>query len=359
MMRLNAIQLFTNTAIMMSILFIPLIASDFGASGTEIGIIGAVYGLSLFVSTYIFSRASDSVPPKTLLYAGLVSSAITFFLQILADDPLSLGIIRAAAGFSAGVYPAALILYVFRSKRSIGKFISYMPLGWAIGFFAAGIIAVYWQIFAISSLLFAISFFITLTLPDMEVSIKKKPEYFSSDVFYRNWKIYLAFFLRQTGANNVWIIFPLYLTSLGANELWIGMIYMINPVLQFFIIRRLDKYSNRFLINTGYFISAIAFAAFLPLTVHYQAISGMILIAISFSCLYVGSTKELIEKNEDKGTSAGLLNSMFSLSMVIGSLVGGGILEHYGFQAVITGGVLFSITGYMVLLFGFNWSGRS
>ena len=154
-MRLNVIQLFINSSIMMSNLFIPIFASELHATGTQIGIIGACYGLALFLSTYIFSRAADNYPPKMLLYIGFVSSSITFFIQMFAYDPASLAILRALAGFSAGIYPAVLLLYVYNLERSIGKFSSFMPLGWALGNLMAGVIAVYSEIFTIASLLFA------------------------------------------------------------------------------------------------------------------------------------------------------------------------------------------------------------
>ncbi|MDJ1421116.1 MAG: MFS transporter [Candidatus Methanoperedens sp.] len=350
-MRLNMIQLFTNSAVMMSNLFIPILAHEFEASGIEIGIIGAAYGGALFISTYIFSRAADLFPPKTLLYAGFLSASVTFFLQIFAYDPLSLGVVRALAGFSAGVYPAVLVLYVYNLKRSIGKFSSFMPLGWAVGNLLAGIIAVYWQIFAIASLLFASSFLVTLTLPGTEVHTRKKADYFSRDILKKNWGIYFSFFLRQIGANNVWVIFPLYLASLGADKLWIGIIYMLNPALQFLIMRRLDRYNTVRLIHAGDLISAVAFISLIPLTIYYQAIFGMVLIAFSYSCLYVGSVRLLIDTNEEKGTASGLLNSAIAFSTIIGSLLGGAILEYYGFQGVMAIGAFFAVLGYAVIRF--------
>ncbi len=350
-MRLSAIQLFINSAIMMSNLFIPIVAQQLGASKIEIGIIGAAYGASLFISTYIFSRAADAIPPKKLLYVGFMSATITFFLQIFAYDPFSLGMIRALAGFSAGIYPAVLLLYVYNLKRSIGKFSSFMPLGWAMGNLLAGIIAIYWEIFALSSLFFAIAFLITLTLPAVEVRAKRKGNYLSSDILKKNWNIYFGFFLRQIGANNVWVIFPLYLVSLGANELWVGLIYTLNPALQFFIMRRLDRYNTTSLIHAGDLFSAAAFIALIPLTIYYQAVAGMILIAFSYSCLYVGSTRRLIETNEEKGAAAGLLNSSIAFAQIIGSLIGGAILEYFGFRAVMAAGAFFAILGYAAMRF--------
>lgn len=349
-MRLNAIQLLINSSIMMSNLFIPIFASELHATGTQIGIIGACYGGALFVSTYIFSRAADSYPPKTLLLAGFLSSSITFFIQIFARDPISLAIIRALAGFSVGIYPAVLILYVYNLKQSIGKFSSFMPLGWAIGNLTAGIIAVYYQIFAVASLLFAVSFFLTLKLPSTEAVAQKKADFFSFELLKKNINIYFPFFLRQVGANGVWLIFPLYLASLDANKLWIGIIYMFNPALQFIIMRRLDKYENRFLIQTGDILSVAAFLVLMPLNIFYQAIPGLVLIAFSYSFLYVGSINELIKKNEEKGAAAGLLNSSIALASIIGSFSGGIIFEYFGFRAVLAAGAFSALIGYAVML---------
>jgi DHA1 family multidrug resistance protein-like MFS transporter len=349
-MRLNIIQLFINSSIMMSNLFIPIFASDLNASGTQIGIIGACYGTALFLSTYIFSRAADTFPPKMLLYAGFLSSSVTFFIQMFASDPVSLAIFRALAGFSAGIYPAVLILYVYNLKRNIGKFSSFMPLGWALGNLIAGVIAVYWEIFAMSSLLFAASFLITLTLPATEAGTKRKTDFFSVELLKKNWNVYFPFFLRQIGANGVWLIFPLYLASLSANKLWIGIIYMLNPGLQFFIMRRLDRYDNKFLIHAGDLLSGAAFIALIPLTIFYQAVPGLALIAFSYSFLYVGSTNELIKNNEEKGAAAGLLNSSIALTSIIGSFIGGVVLQYYGFRAVMATGAFFALLGFMVML---------
>lgn len=349
-MRLNVIQLFINSSIMMSSLFIPIFASELHATGTQIGIIGACYGLALFLSTYIFSRAADNYPPKTLLYIGFVSSSITFYIQMFAYDPTSLAILRALAGFSIGIYPAVLLLYVYNLKRSIGKFSSFMPLGWALGNLMAGVIAVYSEIFTIASLLFAASFLITLTLPATRAGTKKKTNFFSVELLKKNWYIYFPFFLRQIGANAVWLIFPLYLASLHANKFWIGIIYMLNPGLQFFIMRRLDRYDNKFLIHAGDLLSAAAFIALIPLTIFYQAVPGLALIAFSYSFLYVGSTKELINNNEEKGAAAGLLNSSIALASIIGSLIGGIVLQYSGFRGVMATGALFALIGYAVML---------
>src|SRR5659263_45187 len=201
-----------------------------------------------------------------------------------------------------------------------------------------------------STLLFALSFLITLTLPDTEAGTRKKTGFFSVELLKKNWNIYFAFFLRQIGANGVWLIFPLYLASLNANKFWIGIIYMLNPSLQFFIMRRLDRYNNRFLIHTGDLLSVAAFLVLIPITIYYQAVVGLALIAFSYAFLFLGSTNELIKNNEEKGAAAGLLNSSIALASILGSLIGGILFQMYGFKAVLACGAFFALLGYVVML---------
>jgi len=138
----------------------------------------------------------------------------------------------------------------------------------------SGASEVYRDIFALSSVFFAASFLIALTLPDIGVKARKKGDYFSIAVLKKNWDIYFGFFLRQIGANNVWVIFPLYLVSLGANKYEVAIIYAINPVLQFFIMRKLDKYDTKHLIHVGDIFSAAAFLSLIPLTILLSGCSG-------------------------------------------------------------------------------------
>jgi predicted MFS family arabinose efflux permease len=77
---------------------------------------------------------------------------------------------------------------------------------------------------------------------------------------------------------------------------------------------------------------------------------GLALIAFSYAFLFVGSTNELIKNNDEKGAAAGLLNSSIALASILGSLIGGIVLENYGFQVVLACGAFFALLGYVVML---------
>jgi len=89
----------------------------------------------------------------------------------------------------------------------------------------------------------------------------------------------------------------------------------------------------------------------IPLTIYYQAAVGQALIAISYSCLYVGSTAFLIKNNEDKGTAAGLLNSSIALASIIGSIMGRYYFSAFRIQSSDAAGAVFAVLGYAAVRF--------
>ncbi|AKB20289.1 hypothetical protein [Methanosarcina sp. WH1] len=116
------------------------------------------------------------------------------------------------------------------------------------GFLLAGMIGVRIDLlFGLSSLFYALCFLQAFRLKEIE-KLQPKVPYFSLDTLMKNSGTYFPLFLRHTGAVGVWAIFPLYLRELGAGTFWIGVIYAINPAVQFLIMRMLDPFENEKLI---------------------------------------------------------------------------------------------------------------
>lgn len=346
-MKLNTIQFLTNSSYMMSIIFIPIFAESLGATYFEIGLISAVFSAASFISSFIFGKVADIHRLRNVVILGMAVSAIAFFLQIFTYDPFSLAIIRGLAGFSVGMYPAALIAYVHYQKRSIGKFSSLGALGWMTGYMLAALIGNIIYLFALSSLFYCFALFYALRMEDIEKP-KIHVSYYSIDTFTRNIGTYLSFFARHSGAVAVWTIFPLYLTSLGASKFWIGTIYAINPAVQFLIMRRLDGFGNERLIVWSHLLSAFAFASYAIVQNYLLVIPGMIIVACSWSFLYVGSNQLLVERNIDKATAAGLLNSMIGGAGVVGALMGGLLSQIFGFETVFIGASCISLISFVI-----------
>lgn len=351
-MRLNSIQFLINTSMMMSLMFIPNLAVEMGANYTQVGIIMCINGLCLFISTYFFSKMADTRDIKKLLVIGLLLTALAYFLQIFAYDPVSLALIRGVVGICIGIYPAALIMHIYGHKRSIGKFSSFGALGWAAGFLGAGVIGDYNGIFIVSALLTLFSFFIALTIPRVEVE-RIKVDYFSLSTIKKNLAIYLSFFLRHSGAVGCWTIFPLFMKSVGADMFWTGVLYCINPLIQFIIMRRMDNRNMEMIVIVGYILSAVGFISLIPAKIYYHIIPCMILIGLSWSFLFVGSTELLLARNRDKATAAGFLNSVISLSMIFGALLGGMVSDMWGFNSMFMVAVGLSLVSILITVRSF------
>lgn len=354
-MKFNLISLLSNAAISSSALFIPMLAQDgLGASDAQIGVIVAVYGLMTFISFYLFGRASDVYNWEFFIHLGVGVSAITFFLQVLTDpsfifpflaNPWLLAVARGLAGFSIGIFPAALTAYVYESNRPLGSFSSFGALGWSVGTFVAGVVALYWGVFVWSSVCLFLAFLISLMVPNISRSRLNIP-LFPWKLMKKNWHAYIPFFMRHLGANCIWTIYPLYIQSLGANKFWVAVIYTVNTASQFIFMQFVDRFEGKVLLNAGLVFSFITFLMY-PLAQHfYQLIPMQVLLACSWSCLYVGLLLYLMEYNIEKATCTGILGSVMSLATVFGALLGGSISQFFGFRATMYTAVAFTVVGF-------------
>ncbi len=352
-MQANIIQFLSSLALSASLLFIPNLARDLGAGNTQIGIIVAVYASAIFAASYVFGRLSDMYSRKLFISVGLGVCTITFLLQTLADphfvapilaNPSLLALVRGLAGFSLGIFPAALTVYVYESAGVVGKFTSLGALGWAIGTLVAGVIAFYYGIFILSSACFLLAFLVSFTMklangPRIKVPLLPK------GLLRRNWRVYVPFLLRHTGANCIWVVYPLFIESLGGNRFWVGVIYTVNTAAQFVVMRFLDRFNEKALMNAGLLLAIATFLGFTLAQSYLQLLPVQVLLACSWSSIYVGSLTYLMKNNVEKATSTGILGSVINISQVFGSLMGGAISQFFDYRATMYVAAAMTIAG--------------
>ena len=150
-----------------------------------------------------------------------------------------------------------------------------------------------------------------------------KVPFFPVAIIKHNFPVYLSIMFRHTGANMIWVVYPLFLFDLGASPLFIGVIYGINAVAQYIFMRFIDRFQTYHLVMAGFLFSILTFPSYTLATSPEKIIPMQVSIAAAWSCLYVGSIKYLMERNDEKGTASGLLQSSLSVSAIIGALVGG------------------------------------
>lgn len=346
---LYTIQVLSYTAIMLSITFIPTIAKSLGATWMEISFIVGGYNISYFVSSLIFGRLADIHGRKRFIVLGLLLSTLFFFLQGFYTDYISLLIFRVLAGFTVGIFPAAVVSIAHDFNLKMGKLSSWGALGWAIGSYTAGILASILDLrytLTLSSLFFLIAFVVSLPLRDSGVKIRYVP-LFPVDVFRRNSPLYIAYFLRHTAATMIWTFWVLYIESIGGDFFWQAATMGINSTTQFFVMfLYTDLGEPRKLITYGLVFSSLTFLSYAFIHSVYLIVPVQILLALSWSFLYVGALKYLTENNREKATSTGLLNSTISISAAVGPFLGG-LVMHF-FQSYF----ILMITSFMISSFG-------
>ncbi|MDD1773790.1 MAG: MFS transporter [Methanomassiliicoccales archaeon] len=354
-MKASTIQMLSNAGLAGASLLIPNLARDeFGSSTVEIGTIVAGYNAAVFISCYMFGRASDVYGRRTILIVGLLLSTIACVLHLFADSTFALAIIRVIVGICAGVFPSALIAYVYESSKKIGKFTSWGSFGFGAGTFIAGFIGIYYQIFLFSAALLAASFALSLFLPFGKETLHKVA-FFPRALIKRNFPVYSSIMLRHIGANMIWVTYPIFLADLGADPLFIGGIYAVNAFGQFFFMQLLDRFSSSSLVAFGFIFSAVTFPTYTFAIIYWQIVPAQIILAAAWSCLYVGSMKYVMERNDEKGTAVGILQSVLSVSAILGALLGGAVSFAFGYHGAMYVATGLAVAGLILFAMSDTW----
>lgn len=332
--RLAAVSLLFSFAVYSSYIFLPLFADDLGASKFQVGLIASAYGTAYFASSFIFGRQSDKHGRLVFIRLGLGLVAVAYVLQIIAQHPVALLAIRAFVGFCLGISSAAIMAYVYEAEGQIGRFASFGSLGWLCGCVAAAAIRNYYALFAVSGVASVLAFCLSLTFKEdrgksIHVSI------FPLHLIRTNAKVYIPFFLRCLGSYAIWAVFPLFLFSIGANKSWVAILDGINMAFQFVLMRYVERFNSTRILTVGLVTSVIVFACYGLATNYLQLIPVEVVLAISWSCLWVGALTFLMGKSVERGTAAGLLYSITYLSSGLGPLIGGFVSGRWSFQVLM------------------------
>ena len=354
-MRPEAIQLLSSAGTFGPIILVPIILSqDFGVSEGVIGIVVGLFAFSSFISSYACGRAADVYGRRAILLIGLALSGAITLLHIasLWLDSLALFVgVRVALGFAAGMFPAALLAYVYEHKGKMGKFSSWGAAGWGAGSLAIGFFgSLYEWAFVYCAVILFVSFAVALTLPFPKERRLHVPR-FPIALMRRNAPVYACMLVRHTGANMIWVTYPLFLISIGADGALIGTVYAVNAFSQFLIMNYIDRFNASVLVAFGTGASAATFVIFAMSYEYWQIVPAQVLLASSWSCLYVGSLRYVMDKNEEKATATGLLSGMMSMSGILGPLAGGFTAVAIGFRGTMLVASLMAVIAFAFFMY--------
>lgn len=282
----------------------------------------ALYNAIVFLSSTIFGRLGDVLGRKKVVIFGFLISGAVFFGHNFIHDIPSLFFFRGLAGIGVGMIPGSLAALAWGG--SIGAFTAFGSLGFAGASFLAGILRNDFLVFSTSALLCLMGCGCAFLIRE---KVKKVPvPLFPFKIIFKNMHVYLPYLIRHSAASAIWAIFPIYLVTLGADKLWVGIIYGINPIMQFVSMLLLDRFKTAKLITVGLVGSALTFFGY-AISPNWQVVLFLqMLLGFSWANLYLGSLKFLLKHNTEQATATGMLNSVFGLSGICGPLIGGLIL---------------------------------
>jgi MFS family permease len=254
---------------------------------------------------------------------GLGLTSVSYVLQALAHDPWTLLAARGFFGFGWGITSAVIMAYTYEQQKQVGGFFSYGALGWLVGAMMAAIVQVYMSLFIISAGVAAVAFLMSFLLyEDWESASHIRVAVFPIQLIKANYKVYLVFFLRQLGGTAIWTIWPLYLTGIGAAKFWISVMDSTNMLGQFVGMRIMERFNPGRMVQVGLILSAVVFAIYGVANHYLEIIPVQLLLAVSYSALFIGVLNYLLRRHRERGTIAGLMNSTMSLAGSVGPFLG-------------------------------------
>lgn len=361
-MKPEAIQLLSNAGLFGPVIIVPVILQeDFGATKDVIGLIAGAFAAFGFISSYIFGRASDMHGRRRILLMGLLLSGLVTVLQaasLVWGGFAFFAFVRVLLGFCGGIFPAALLVYAYEAKGKMGKFSAWGAAGWGLGNLTVGLFGTFYEgAYLYCALILFASYAIALRLPFTQ-EVRMEVPLFPAALIKGNAPVYSAMLIRHTGANMIWVTYPLFLASIGADARWIGVIYAVNAFGQFFVMNLLDSFDPALLVAVGLGSSAATFFAFTLVGSYWQIIPAQVLLATAWGCLYVGSLRYVMDRNKEKATVTGLLSSTMSLSGILGPVFGGIAATAVGFKGTIAIATVMSLIALTIFVFDLARSGE-
>lgn len=360
-MKPEATQLLSSAGLFGPVILVPVILQDLGAEKDLIGLIAGGYAGLGFITSYAFGRASDVYGRRLILLFGLALSGIATILQAVSlafGGLVFFSAVRLLIGFCSGVFPAALTAYAYEARSKMGKFSAWGAAGWGVGNLTVGLVGSFYEgAYLYCSVLLFVSFLIALRLPLMR-EVKIEVPLFPRALIRRNAPVYSSMLIRHTGANMIWVTYPLFLESIGADLSWIGIIYAVNAFGQFFVMNFLDKYDPSLLVAVGLASSALTFYTFELAGSFWEILPSQVLLATAWSCLYVGSLRYVMDRNVEKATASGILSSTMSISGVVGPILGGISATAVGFKGTIWVATAMSVAALCIFTYELKRSGE-
>lgn len=392
-----AILLFVLVIVMLGFgIVMPLMPSfitHFGASGSQLGLMMAIYSLMQFLFAPFWGRLSDRIGRKPVLLIGIAGYAIAFIMQAISPNIWFFIGARAVAGIlSSATLPTATAYIADTTsleKRSggMGLMGAAMGVGMIFGPFLGGVLtnwnpilptwlAGFMQVTTDASSGAAINLsipfffsaflalllipFIIFVLPEsLAKSAREKAGGRQANQLSQLWQavrsgptafLFLMAFLVAFAMSNMESVLGLYAQdrfAIGPSQLgiWMGAIGILSVIQQGILFAPLvRRFGEERLMQVGLAISVVGFVGMAVMPSLWGLFASTVVYIIG-STLLGPTVNTLISKRATtgQGTALGLGNSFQSLGRTVGPLWAGSSYDIYPTLSFWTGAVIQAI----------------
>jgi len=317
---------------------LPIYAKNMGATGVWVGVIFAGYAISRTVILPFVGKLSDRRGRKMVISVGLFLFAVTSFAYVLADNVVSLLVIRLLQGVAAGLVQPIAQAYIgdIAPEGEEGKWMGFFNatflIGWGFGPLMGGILTDYFGMdsaFYVMGGLNVLAFLgITLFLPEI---IHKKREVVPRSSFKEiaSSNVTKGLFSFQIGdaahRGVVQTFIPVFAgLTIGLSPSLIGMLLSVlvlgAGLIQLFSGRLADRYNKRVIVIFGS-LGILLSMLLIPQAVGFWTLMIFLAFAIIGDATALPSASALVIE-EGRKFGMGVSMAMFNMGMGVGMSVG-------------------------------------
>ena len=344
---------------------LPLYAQDLGATGTQLGILVAGYGISNSLFTPIMGRLSDRKGRKRFLYIGLFFYAILSLGYVWAADVTQLTLVRVIQGVAGAMIIPIAMAYVgdLSPKGQEGRWMGYANAAFFSGFGigpllggtlteSLGINASFYTMGGLCMLAFLVVLILLPESSERKIGEKGHLSFkeMSTSPMIRG--LFSFRLVQAIGRGGVMTFLPIFAaTSIGLGPALIGVLLAVNMLPMTILLAPAGRLADRFNRKALVIIGNIVYIATLPLIPLATTFSQQLLLclprAIGGIISLPASTALTVEEGRRFGmgsTMSVLMMAMF-LGMAIGPLLGGVLVDFLDTNAVFYFGGIVGLIG--------------
>jgi MFS family permease len=349
-------------------LVVQLYLKSIGTPVFFIGLVSTVNSAGLLLGSWLWGGVADRFNRRGLLMifvAGLTLaiSGLVFLPGVGVVLPTEF--VRAMMLAGVSTVSVAVVSAASRVERR-GKNLSYISSARALGFAAGNVVAGvvldrlgFRPAFILLALLPIAGFLFIWLLPkENPVERREKMGAWKAILHSGLLDLYVATALRQMAMFGTFALLYVYMESLGISISLMGVISATNTATQVVAVLVFgwlaDRVGRRRVFLLGFFTSATVPLFFVLTTTVVGMVAGYVMLAISFSSLYVGAAAIIGDSvpPHRHGQMLGLYDSSRGLGGLFGPILAGALVPLIGFEGMFAVMACIGGLGFIVMIFG-------